>query len=64
MSNKVSQKEKLRSGPCAEVYFQLEKCAKDKNIDSRKHKEKLTACPNETDLLIKCMNKNPLHFFK
>jgi hypothetical protein len=49
---------------------QLEDCAKRKGVGigagtskQNQHREKLQACPNETDELIKCMNKNPKHFY-
>jgi hypothetical protein len=54
----------------------LEDCAKRKGVgrgsgssgtskpqNTNLYREKLQACPNETDQLIKCMNKNPKHFY-
>ena len=55
--------DKLRRGPCSEVYSQLEQCAISKGVDPSRHREKLRACPSDTDRLIKCMNKNPRHFY-
>eukprot|EP00984_Skeletonema_dohrnii_P021497 scaffold10755_cov123-Skeletonema_dohrnii-CCMP3373.AAC.8 len=52
---------KLRDGPCAEHYFELEKCAIEKNITTS-HMKKMASCPRQTDHLIKCMKKHPNFF--
>ncbi|KAL9182050.1 hypothetical protein ACHAXT_012393 [Thalassiosira profunda] len=52
--------DKLRDGPCAEPYSALEACAAEKTVKS--HREKMLRCPRQTDVLIKCMKKNPLYF--
>mmetsp|Transcript_15099 Transcript_15099/g.17240 ORF Transcript_15099/g.17240 Transcript_15099/m.17240 type:complete len:86 (+) Transcript_15099:63-320(+) len=54
---------KLKNGPCSSMYNRLEQCAMSKNIDLRNHKKKLSSCPAQTDLLIKCMNKHPQYFY-
>jgi hypothetical protein len=64
---------KLYNGPCANIMETLEDCAKRKGVgigsgtskpqNTNLYREKLQACPNETDQLIKCMNKNPKHFY-
>jgi len=56
------QPDKLKDGPCAQIFEDLEKCARAKGIT--KHSEKLQACPTETDQIIKCLNKNPEYFLK
>mmetsp|Transcript_27900 Transcript_27900/g.33024 ORF Transcript_27900/g.33024 Transcript_27900/m.33024 type:complete len:95 (+) Transcript_27900:103-387(+) len=61
-TNNNNPSDKLREGPCAGVFSNIEECAKTKGVELRNYKAKLIACPNETDSLIKCMNKNPLHF--
>lgn len=58
------QNDKLENGPCAEAFSRIKECGKAQGIDQRNHKQKLEACPGETDALIKCMNKHPLHFHK
>ena len=52
--------DKLKNGPCSEYYALLEKCQQGKNI--KKASNVLTFCVSETDLLIKCIRKNPLYF--
>ena len=59
----VNPQDKLRNGPCSEIYSQLEQCAINNGVDVSSHKEKLRACPSDTDRLIKCMNRNPKHFY-
>ncbi|KAL7549868.1 hypothetical protein ACHAWF_013126 [Thalassiosira exigua] len=59
-SEGVRRGDKLRNGPCAKPYFELEACAADKSAKS--HREKMVLCPRHTDVLIKCMKKNPLFF--
>jgi hypothetical protein len=63
-SNNKSKAEdnKLRYGPCADIYEQLMLCSDRK--DAVYGKKTLEACPSETDLLIKCVHKNPAFFLK
>jgi len=56
--------DKLRDGPCATIFHSFETCASTKGISMSKQKDMISACPNEIDALIKCMNKNPLFFQK
>lgn len=59
-----NSQDKLRDGPCSEVFLQLEMCAQSKGVDMKNHKLKLMTCPSDTDRLIKCMNKNPKFFYQ
>ena len=52
--------DKLRDGPCAKEFAYLSACAKRKGVVN--NKQQMQACPSETDLLIRCINKNPLYF--
>ena len=52
--------DKLREGPCAHYYVLLMACSDKK--DAVYGKKTLEACPNETDLLLKCVHKNPAYF--
>lgn len=52
--------DKLRDGPCADVYANLTACQARKNI--RRADRALTACVDETDRLITCIHKNPEYF--
>ena len=54
------QQDKLRDGPCADIFRQLLQCGEKKRMPYGK--KQLEACPTETDRLITCMNKNPLYF--
>lgn len=54
--------DKLKDGPCADVYALLEKCKQERRII--RHDRALTACVSETDLLIKCIHRNPAYFKK
>lgn len=56
------KRDKVRNGPCANIFADLEKCGIIKGVSGRA--EKLEACPSETDRLIRCINKNPLFFGK
>jgi ureidoglycolate hydrolase len=58
--DKPKNHDKINDGPCAQQFAALEECAKTK--DPRRYRTKLQACPAETDLLIKCINKHPLYF--
>ena len=51
---------KLREGPCAESFQRLKKCQNERGI--QKAANALTFCVSETDLLIKCVRKNPAYF--
>eukprot|EP00585_Thalassiosira_rotula_P012592 CAMPEP_0196130156 /NCGR_PEP_ID=MMETSP0910-20130528/627_1 /TAXON_ID=49265 /ORGANISM="Thalassiosira rotula, Strain GSO102" /LENGTH=101 /DNA_ID=CAMNT_0041389405 /DNA_START=27 /DNA_END=332 /DNA_ORIENTATION=- len=60
-ASRMNDKEnKLRDGPCATPYSILEACAATKNVKS--HREKMFRCPRQTDVLIKCVKKNPVFF--
>ena len=59
----TKQDDKLRNGPCSKIYQQLEQCAIRQGVNVNNHKLKLRACPSDTDRLIKCMNKHPVHFY-
>lgn len=52
--------DQLRDGPCAATFALLEKCQQEKRIV--RHDRALTACVSETDLLIKCIHRNPAYF--
>jgi hypothetical protein len=56
------QPNKLEDGPCAKPFELLEACAIRKGITRSNEKHRMQACPSETDVLIKCINKNPLFF--
>lgn len=51
---------KLNSGPCSDVYELLEKCKEDSGLI--KPTNIMSYCINETDLLIKCIKRNPLYY--
>ena len=51
---------RLRDGPCAEQYALLQNCQVSKKI--QKAANAMTFCVSETDLLIKCIHKNPAYF--
>ena len=57
-----AEEDKLKDGPCADVYALLEKCKQERRII--RHDRALTACVSETDLLIKCIHRNPAYFKK
>ena len=59
---KDRQQDKLRDGPCAPTFSLLEKCQQEKRIV--RHDRALTACVDETDLLIRCIHQNPAYFQK
>jgi hypothetical protein len=52
-----NNKNKLKDGPCAKYYALLEQCTHEKNI--KKSSNAFMICVSETDLLIRCMRKNP-----
>mmetsp|Transcript_8443 Transcript_8443/g.16145 ORF Transcript_8443/g.16145 Transcript_8443/m.16145 type:complete len:95 (+) Transcript_8443:95-379(+) len=52
--------DKLRDGPCRELFALLKQCQQDKRIV--RHDRALTACVDETDLLIRCIHRNPAYF--
>lgn len=52
--------DKLRHGPCNVQYKLVEQCAAAKRLIE--DKQKLEECPNETDLLIRCIGKHPKFF--
>ena len=54
--------DKLRDGPCGHYYKLLMACSDRK--DAVYGKRTMEACPDETDLLLKCVHKNPLYFLK
>jgi len=54
--------DKLQDGPCSHLYKMLMECSDSK--DAVYGKKTMEACPSETDLLIKCVNKNPAYFLK
>jgi hypothetical protein len=56
----ASQHDKLRHGPCAEPFAQLQLCKERKQII--KASNALTFCVSETDVLIQCVRKNPAWF--
>jgi hypothetical protein len=51
---------KLKDGPCAQQFEWLEICAQKNGVVNEK--QKMKACPSETDRLIKCVNKHPVFF--
>jgi hypothetical protein len=53
---------RLRDGPCADPYALLQKCQASKGI--QKASNAMTFCVSETDLLIKCIHKNPAFFYE
>ena len=53
---------KLKDGPCSKTFELLEACAIRKGVARNNEKDRMQACPSETDLLIKCIRKNPLFF--
>lgn len=53
---------KLRDGPCSHYYTMLMACSDRK--DAVYGKKTMEACPSETDLLLKCVGKNPAYFLK
>jgi len=56
------EENKLRDGPCSHYYDLLMKCSDRK--DAPYGKKSMEACPSETDLLLKCVHKNPAYFLK
>lgn len=52
--------DKLRDGPCSEIYEKLNACTNKSK--ARFGKKQLEECPSETDMLIKCIGKHPLYF--
>ena len=52
--------DKLREGPCSDIFALLEKCQQEKRI--KRNDRALTFCVSETDLLIKCIHRNPAYF--
>lgn len=53
---------KLVDGPCSKPYEMLEACAIRKDVATKTEKDRMQSCPSETDVLIKCINRNPLFF--
>lgn len=58
----TQQENKLNNGPCADTYALLEKCKVNLGIQHKSGKVAMALCVSETDLLIKCIKKHPLHF--
>jgi hypothetical protein len=59
------EKDKLRDGPCRIEYKSLEVCASKKQRPDEApmtEKERMQACPSQTDRLIKCIHRHPLFF--
>jgi GCK domain len=57
--------DKLRDGPCQQEYIALEKCAQSKqnpNEATLNEKDRMQACPSQTDRLIRCIHKHPRFF--
>jgi len=54
------EEDKLRDGPCHEPFALLQQCQRQKRIV--RHDRALTACVDETDLLIRCIHRNPAYF--
>ena len=52
----------LRDGPCSKEFDALEACGKRLRLSRNIEKDRMEACPSETDILIKCIKKNPLFF--
>jgi len=53
---------KIKSNPCSKIFELLEACAIRKGVARNNEKDRMQACPSETDVLIKCIHKNPLFF--
>jgi len=53
---------KLADGPCSKAYERLEACAMRRGVARENEKDRMQACPSETDVLIRCIHKNPLFF--
>ena len=61
--NNTGKPNKLKDGPCSKPFERLEACATRKGIGrNNNEKDRMQACPSETDVLIKCIHKNPLFF--
>ena len=58
----VGTANKLKDGPCSKVFELLEACANRKGVARESEKDRMQACPSETDVLIRCIHKNPLFF--
>ena len=55
----------LKEGPCSSYYDIMTKCQQEKGLNnntSKDVKKMITLCVTETDLFIKCIKRNPLHF--
>ena len=64
----------LKDGPCSKQFQLLEACGErnsllssnsndnNNNNNNNNEKDRMQACPSETDILIKCIHKNPLYF--
>jgi len=61
-SNREKVGNKLKDGPCSKEFLLLETCGKRKGLSSDSEKVRMQACPSNTDVLIKCIHKNPLYF--
>lgn len=59
-SSNADSNNKLKDGPCSKCFTLLEQCQQGKNI--KKVSNALTFCVSETDLLIRCIRKNPLYY--
>jgi hypothetical protein len=61
---------KLKNSPCSRQFQLLEACGKRNGLLSNSNdtsnnnyeKDRMQACPSETDILIECIHKNPLYF--
>ena len=56
----TKEEDKLQDGPCADIFSLLKKCQHEKGIV--RHDRALAVCVSETDLLIKCIRRNPAYF--
>mmetsp|Transcript_6521 Transcript_6521/g.16528 ORF Transcript_6521/g.16528 Transcript_6521/m.16528 type:complete len:86 (-) Transcript_6521:183-440(-) len=57
--------DKLRDGPCRVEYKALDSCASKRQRPDEAQmteKERMQACPSQTDRLIKCIHRHPLFF--
>jgi hypothetical protein len=59
-SQATTAPDKLRDGPCSEIYELLQKCRTSKGI--RRDQVAISVCVSETDRLISCIHKNPAYF--
>ena len=60
-----SRGDKLRDGPCRAEYKALDLCASKRQRPDEApmtEKERMQACPSQTDRLIKCIHRHPLFF--